>query len=242
MKSAVIYARVSKQKEESVSLEAQIEQCTLRAQALGASVIKVFTDDGISGREARNRTAFLKAKVYCEAANVDYFITWSTSRFARNVMELFMSEAALKDIGTQLECLNADINDETDSGFINKVFNGAMDEMYSRQVARDTLRSQKQSAAAGYFTGGGLPFGYRTVKDGVRSRLDVDPDEAHIVAKMFNLSLDRLGMQAIALMLNAAGQLRRGRPWEKLHQLHAEKRNLHGCTHVQQNAPAHPKR
>ncbi len=215
MKRAVIYARVSKQREESVSIEAQIEQCTARAAQLGATVVRVFLDEGISGREARNRAAFLQAKAYCEAANVDFFITWSTSRFARNLMELFQSQAELREIGTRLECLNADVDDETDAGFISKVFNGAMDEMYSRQVARDTLRSQKKAAAEGFFTGGGVPFGYCTVKDGKRSRLQLDPDEAPIAAKIFQLCLAGSGAQAIAFQLNEAGQLRRGRRWGK---------------------------
>lgn len=215
MKRAVIYARVSKSREESVSIEAQIEHCTARAAQLGASVVQVFLDDGISGREARNRTAFLQAKAYCEAANVDYFITWSTARFARNMLELFLSERELRDVGTKLMCLNADIDDETDTGFVNKAINGLMDEMYSRQVARDTLRSQKQSAAAGFFTGGGVPFGYRTVKDGVRSRMDVDPAEAPVAARIFALCMSGYGAQAIAMALNEAGQLRRGKRWGK---------------------------
>jgi site-specific DNA recombinase len=216
MKRAVIYARVSKQREESVSIEAQIEQCTARAAQLGASVVQVFLDDGISGREAKNRAAFLKAKVYCEAANVDYFITWSTSRFARNLMELFKSEAELREIGTKLECLNADTDDDTDAGFISKVFNGAMDEMYSRQVARDTLRSQKKSAAAGYFTGGCMPFGYRPVKEGQKTRLEINPETAPIVLKAFDLFLQGgLGVQAIALQLNHLGMLRAGKRWGK---------------------------
>jgi hypothetical protein len=100
MKRAVIYARVSKDREESVSIEAQIEHCTARAQQLGATVLKVFQDEGISGREARNRSAFQRAKAFCEAANVEYFITWSTSRFARNMLELFISEAELRGVGT----------------------------------------------------------------------------------------------------------------------------------------------
>jgi site-specific DNA recombinase len=216
MKRAVIYARVSKQREESVSIQAQIEQCTARAEKLGAQVLQVFIDDGISGREASNRHDFQRAKAYCEAANVEYFITWSTSRFARNLMELFRSEAELREIGTRLECLNADIDDDTDAGFISKVFNGAMDEMYSRQVARDTLRSQKKSAAQGYFTGGTVPFGYQPVKEGQKTRLAPDPDAAHVVLKAFELFLQGgLGVQAIAVALNASGMQRNGKPWGK---------------------------
>jgi site-specific DNA recombinase len=216
MKRAVIYARVSKSREEGVSIESQIEQCTVRAKQLGASVVKVFLDDGISGREARNRAEFLKAKAYCEAANVDYFITWSTARFARNMLELFLSDRELREVGTKLLCLNADIDDETDAGFVNKAINGLMDEMYSRQVARDTLRSQKQSAAAGFFTGGSVPFGYRTIKDGLRSRLEEDPVTAPTVRRIFQLCMKGHGALAIALELNAAGLTRSdGRRWGK---------------------------
>lgn len=215
MKRAVIYARVSKQREESVSIEAQIEQCTARAAHLGADVVKVFLDDGISGREARNRREFLKAKAFCQAANIHYFITWSTSRFARNMLELFHSQAELKEIGTKLECLNADIDDETDHGFVNKAIHGLMDEMYSRQVAKDTLRSQKQAAAAGYFTGGGVPFGYRSVKDGLRSRLQLDPAEVLVVKRIFDSAMLGKGALAIAMELNELGLLRRGKRWAK---------------------------
>jgi site-specific DNA recombinase len=216
MKRAVIYARVSKLREESVSLEAQVLHCTARAAQLGATVVKVFTDEGISGREASNRAAFLHAKAFCQAAGVEYFITWSTSRFARNLLELFRSEFELREVGTKLECLNADIDDETDTGLVNKAINGLMDELYSRQVARDTLRSQKQAAAAGYFTGGHVPFGYRTVKDGPRSRLEVDEAAAWVVRHMFELCLQGHGAQAIALQLNEGGHLRGGsRRWGK---------------------------
>lgn len=215
MKRAVIYARVSKHREESVSIEAQIEHCTARARELGATVVKVFQDDGVSGRQSRNRREFLKAKAFCEAANIDYFITWSTSRFARNMLELFVSQAELKDIGTRLECLNADVDDETDEGFMNRAMHGFMDEMYSRQIARDTLRSQKRAAAAGYFTGGGVPFGYRSVKDGGRSRLEIDEAERPVVDRLFQIALSGEGALVIAIALNDGGYLRRGRRWTK---------------------------
>jgi site-specific DNA recombinase len=215
MKRAVIYARLSKEREASVSIEAQIEHCTARALQLGATVVRVFQDEGISGREARNRTAFQHAKAFCEAANVEYFITWSTSRFARNMMELFISEAELRGVGTTLECLNADINDETDSGLVNKAINGLMDELYSRQVARDTLRSQKKSAADGFFTGGRYPFGYRTVKVGARSRMEICPVDGPIAARVFELAGEGLGAQAIALRMNEEQLLRAGAPWTK---------------------------
>lgn len=215
MKRAVIYARVSKDREESVSVEAQIEQCTARARQLGATVVKVFQDEGISGREVRNRRAFQDAKAFCEAANVEYFITWSTSRFARNMLELFLSEADLRAAGTKLECLNADIDDETDAGLTSKAINGLFDELKSRQIARDTLRSQKKLAGDGYWTGGHVPFGYRRIQDGVHARLAVCDVDGPVARRVFKLAAEGLGALSIALRMNEAGLWRRGRSWTK---------------------------
>jgi hypothetical protein len=146
---------------------------------------------------------------------MDYFITWSTSRFARNAIDLWVHQDQLKALGTRLECLNADIDDDTDSGFINRVFMGAMDQLVSRQISRDTLRSMKKSAAEGFFTGGRVPFGYLVEPDGKRGRLLPHPDESGVVQKCFALSLQGLGALAIAQHLNDAGHLRRGERWKK---------------------------
>ncbi len=215
MKQAVIYARVSKQRDESVSIEAQIEQCRLRARSLGANVLQVFADDGISGQTDKHRPSFMRAKTFCLAGGVDYLITWSTSRFARNLVDLWRNSAELKEAGTRLECLNADVDDETDSGFISKVFHGAMDEMFTRQVARDTLRSQKKSAEQGFWTGGHMPYGYRGEKEGGRTRLQPCASDGPVVQTMFSLCLDGLGALAIADRLNERGLLMRGKRWAK---------------------------
>lgn len=218
MKTAIIYARVSskRQADDGVSMEAQIEQCASRAAQLGAEVVRVFRDDGISGRTVQARPAFRAAMDFCRARGAHYFIAWSTSRFARNAIDLWVQEAELQQAGTRLVCLNADIDDETDAGFINKVFLGAMDQMVSRQISRDTLRSLKQSASDGYFTGGRVPFGYLAVPEGKRTRLQVHPEESVIVQRAFNLFLqDGLGMQAIAMRLNEIGLLRQGKRWQK---------------------------
>ena len=217
MKRAVIYARVSsrKQADDGVSMDAQIEQCTARAQQLGATVVRVFRDDGISGRTTKARPGFLAAIDYCETAGIDLCVVWSTSRFARNAVDLWVHHDRLTTAGTRLECLNADIDDTTDAGFINRVFLGAMDQMVSRQIGRDTLRSMKRSAADGFFTGGRVPFGYQVVPDGKRGRLQPLEPAASAVRRAFALCLDGLGGQAIASCLNDAGMLRNTAPWKK---------------------------
>jgi hypothetical protein len=68
----------------------------------------------------------------------------------------------------------------------------------------------------GFFVGGRAPFGYRIERVGKRSRLAVHEDHAAIVRTMYAHALnDRLGAQAVALRMNAAGLTREGKAWGK---------------------------
>ena len=60
-KLAVIYTRVSsnKQKDEGTGLETQEKLCREEAEQLGYTVLKVFSDGGISGKNIKNRPGML---------------------------------------------------------------------------------------------------------------------------------------------------------------------------------------
>lgn len=217
MKRAVIYARVSTQRQadDGVSMESQIEQCRIKAQALGSEVVEVFRDDGVSGRSDK-RPGFQAALAYCAAHRVAHFVCWSTSRFGRNLEDALKNTNQLLEWGTKAAYVHQDIDLETDAGWMLGVMTGMMDEVYSRNVARDTLRSMITASRDGFFVGGRAPFGYRIERVGKRSRLAVHEDHAGIVRMMYALALNEgLGAQAVALRMNAAGLLREGRAWGK---------------------------
>lgn len=217
MKRAVIYARVSTQRQadDGVSMESQIEQCRVKARALEADVVEVFRDDGVSGR-TDNRPGFQAALAYCAAHRVSYFVCWSTSRFGRNLEDALKNANQLRDWGTKAAYVHQDIDLETDAGWMLGVMTGMMDEIYSRNVARDTLRSMITASRDGFFVGGRAPFGYQIERVGKRSKLAVHEDHAAIVRTMYGLALNEgLGAQAVALRMNAAGLTREGKPWGK---------------------------
>lgn len=217
MKRAVIYARVSTQRQadDGVSMESQIEQCRVKARALEAEVVEVFRDDGVSGR-TDNRPGFQAALAYCAAHRVSYFVCWSTSRFGRNLEDALKNANQLREWGTKAAYVHQDIDLETDAGWMLGVMTGMMDEIYSRNVARDTLRSMITASRDGFFVGGRAPFGYRIERVGKRSKLAVHEDHAAIVRTMYALALNEgLGAQAVALRMNAAGLTREGKAWGK---------------------------
>lgn len=217
MKRAVIYARVSTQRQadDGVSMDSQIDQCRVKARELGVDVAEVFRDDGVSGR-TDNRPGFQAALAYCAANPISHFICWSTSRFGRNLQEALKNVNQLREWGTRPAYVHQDIDIDTDQGWMLAVMTGMMDEMHSRNVAKDTLRSMISASKDGFWVGGRAPFGYKPVPVGKRHKLVPDDTNAEIVKLMFRLTLEEgMGAQAIALRLNAENLTRAGKPWGK---------------------------
>lgn len=98
------------------------------------------------------------------------------------------------------------------------------DEYQSKENGKHTLRAMKENARKGFFNGSTPPFGFKTEEvrvpgnRGMKKRLVVDPGEAGIVRKVFDLYLNgnkgqTLGMYGVACYLNEKGIMYRGRCW-----------------------------
>ncbi|WP_371134193.1 recombinase family protein [Polaromonas sp.] len=216
MKRAIIYARVSskRQADDGLPIESQLDRCRVKAEALGAEVLKEFVDGGISGTTDK-RPAFQEAINYCSLMDVDYFITWSSSRFARNVLDAGRYKLVLQTYRTRLTYVSSDVDVSTDDGWLMDGFFALFDEHVSRRVSSDTRRSMLKAAGDGYFMGGRVPFGYAAIPDGKRRRLVEHPGEAETVRRVYDLSLQGHGVKIIAMTLNDAGLFLRGRRWAK---------------------------
>jgi len=230
-KRAVIYARVSdrSQAENEVSIPAQIDAAHRRAVDLDAVVIKEFRDEGRSAFKVGNRPTFEAAVEYATTTGCEYFITWSSARFARNRLEASMYKAELDRAGVSLVYLDMEVDRTTDAGWMMDGMLELFDEMKSRQTAVDTKRSLMRNAEMGYYTGGPAPYGYVSVQapdNPKRKKLIPVPEEAVRILEIFNLRLQGLGAKGIAVRYNSMGvKYRNGRPWKKdtiLHILRSE--------------------
>lgn len=218
-KTAIIYARVStaRQAEEELPVEGQVDKCRQKAAELGARVVQVFTDEGISGT-LESRPAFQDAISYARTFQPDYLITWSTSRFARNKVDAGLYKQHLAKAGVELVYVSMQIDRESDAGWLTEGIMEIFDEFYSRQIAADTKRSQIRAAQQGYFLGGRVPFGYQVVPapdDPKRKRLAPEETEAAVVRRIFELRAEGYGAKTIAVMLNERGHTNRGKRWNR---------------------------
>lgn len=218
MKTAIVYARVSTmdQSDDGLPIAGQIEASRNKAADLDASVVRVFVDEGISGRNL-SRRAFKQAFDFCEANPVDYFICWNSARFARNYIEAGLRKAILKKLRTRLVYVSMDIDRETDGGWFLDAITDVTDEFNCRRIAQDTRRSMDKNARDGFFNGGVPPFGYEAVPCQKRRRLSPVAFEAATVRDIFRWHLSGDGAKTIAMRLNQQGRWKRGRKWEKNH-------------------------
>ena len=202
-----------RQAEEGLPVESQIEHCRAKAAAMGAEVVREFRDEGLSGRTTR-RPAFVEAIDYCEMERIDFFVTWSTSRFARNRLDAALNKRTLESFGTRLVYASQDFG-EGDDAWLSEAILEVIDEQYSRTVAKDTRRSMAKNAADGYWNGGRVPFGFEAVAAGKRRRLKPHDAERLVVEMIFQWCLGGMGTKDIATTLNRLGVARRGGVWNK---------------------------
>lgn len=218
MKRAVIYARVSteRQADDGLSVDSQIEACRRKADELGAAVLHVYRDDGISGR-TDERPGFRAAIHHCRLIGADYMLCWSSSRFARDQLDALTYKRELAASGVRLVYASSSIDLGTTEGWLADSFSQIIDEAYSRQVSSDTRRSMLSASREGFFMGGRVPYGYQAVSSPgtKRRRLLPAPDEAAVVADIYAHSARHIGAFSIAVMLNETGRTLRGRPWSK---------------------------
>jgi len=223
-----LYARVSttKQAEKDLSIPDQLRQMREWCNSKDYKVAVEYVEPGASATDDR-RPVFQQmiTEACITPAPFDAIIVHSLSRFFRDSIEFGLYERKLKKYDVGLYSITQQTTDDPGGEMARKIFN-VFDEYQSRENAKHTLRAMKENARQGFFNGSHPPFGYRKIdvlakgRRENKKRLEIDPSEAAIVCKIFDLYLNRngkklLGMKGIACYLNEQGITRRGRKWSR---------------------------
>lgn len=214
-----LYARVSseKQAENDLSIAAQLKALREHAQKNNWIVCKEFIDEAESARTA-DRPAFQEMISYSKKKEklFEAILIWKFSRFARNREDAIIYKSLLRKHGVSVISINEQV-DDTPSGKLLEGIIEVMDEFYSSNLAQDTIRGLKENASRG-FQNGAAPLGYKikNVMDGNVQRSKLEPDEgfAPLVKRIFQMSMDNIGIKEIAKAFNSEGlKTNKGKPW-----------------------------
>lgn len=218
------YLRVStgRQAERDLSIPDQQKQIETYCRKIDAELTRVFVEPGASAMD-ENRPVFQEMIDWVTGPDhpVDAIVVHSYSRFFRDAFLAEFYIRRLAKAGVRLDSVTQETGTDSTDELIRKII-ALFDEYSSRENAKHVLRSMKRNAALGYWNGAVAPFGYRTVEvgrkgDKVKKILEIAPDEAAVVRKIYDLYLHgdeqhpSYGVKAIVSYLNTNGVRLRGR-------------------------------
>ena len=198
-----VYCRVITRSTEQInSLANQISELVRFVRhELGWALYDVYIDV-MSGSESENRAGFQRMLDDCKSHNISLVICKSISRFGRNTVEMLQSVKMMKECGVnvyfQLENLNTQ---DSETEHIMTVIE-AFREEESKEKSKNIRMGMQMRAAAG--TSGFYRrrcYGYKK-RDG---ELEIVPEEAEIVNKIFTMYIEGASIGQIVKHLTSIG-------------------------------------
>lgn len=212
---AVGYLRCSgeKQAKKDSSLPGQQREIERQAERDGASIVKWFTDDGISGKFLEARDAMNEMLAYLEKhkGNIDFAYVYDASRMARNRKDAIFIRDECERLKVKLVSVaQPDTDDEATNIMLHGLWDG-MAHAQSVKLGKDVKRGLRQALSQGLWPWSDkTPYGYRRTEErnargALRFRLAVSEEQAPVVRYIFDLYFAGLGFKAIAARLTDEG-------------------------------------
>ena len=195
------YCRVSTDSDEQlVSLEAQIKHYESYINANPEwQYAGLYFDEGITGTKKEKRPELLRMISDCENKKIDFIVTKSISRFARNTTDCLELVRKLLELGIFIYFEKENINTGSmESELMLSILSG-LAESESVSIAENSKWSIQRRFQNGTYKISYPPYGYDTV-DG---EMVVNESQAEIVRYIFNEILSGKGTHKIANELNS---------------------------------------
>ena len=166
-------------------------------------LVDIYADEGISGTRADKRDEFQRMIRDCKKGKIDYIITKSVSRFARNTAECieFVRQLKLMGIGVIFEEQNIDTL-KCDSELLMTIHAGFA-QAESESMSRNITWSYRKR-----FENGEVMFSYKKLlgyRKGADGQPEIIPEEAEIVRSIFDMFLSGMTLREIADYLKSEG-------------------------------------
>lgn len=182
-----IYARKSVYREDSISIESQIEMC--RYEARGEEAV-IYQDNGFSGKNT-DRPDFQRMMSDIRANKISKVIVYRLDRISRSILDF--SEMMDEFQKHKVDFISATERFDTSSPMGRAMLNICI---VFAQLERETIQQRVADAydsrsRRGFYMGGKIPYGFTkkpTVIDGIKTSMyEVNPVEANDIKRIFKL-------------------------------------------------------
>jgi site-specific DNA recombinase len=234
MKRAVIYARVSTDKQrDNYSIQTQVAECASYARQKGYSLVGEVYIDPDTGNEVSDMPGMIPAYVddissweynrpgldsligFLKKGGADLVIVHSIDRLAREPEKLRIFEYGFMTYHAEVEYVKGEYQDNPEGQFFKTVISASAKLENDWRVERCN-RGKREKARAGLFVAGRPPFGYVIDKNALGG-LAVHPEEAEAVKIIFDLYINQsMSIRNIVRELNERSiPTRQGGAWGK---------------------------
>jgi len=203
------YCRVSSNSADQLNSNAA--QVRYYTEYIGArpdwTLIDIYADK-LTGTEAETREEFQRMLADCKREKIDRILVKSVSRFARNTSDCLTAIRLLKSLSVTIFFEKENLDTANMKGEFELTMHGMAAQGESMSISGNLRWRYQKRMKAGEFLTCNAPFGYSLIGS---STLEINPEEAEVVRRIFAMHLAGLGRQKICDVLNAeqAG----GRKW-----------------------------
>lgn len=219
MKTAVIYARYSSDRQTEQSIEGQVRVCMEYAERNNIVIVGTYIDRAMTGTND-NREQFQKMLKDSDKKSFGYVLVYKLDRFSRNKYEMAIPRKHLKDNGVKILSAMENIPDSPEGILLESLLEG-MNQYYSEELSQKTKRGLRETRIKGNFIGGPVNYGY-SVKHATDSngnssgsKLVVNENEAQILRQIFSDYANGRRLLDIIRELNDKGIKNRGKPFKE---------------------------
>ena len=209
MKTAVIYARYSSERQTEQSIDGQLSVCNDYAARNDILVVDTYIDRAMTGKND-NRIQFQKMLKDSKKQAWDIVLVYKLDRFSRNKYEIAVHRKTLLDNKIKIVSAMENIPDTPEGIILESLLEG-MAAYYSAELSQKIKRGATESRKKGNFTGGRLPYGYRSEN----KKVLIDEDTATVVRFMFEQYATGTIVKDIMSALNEKGILSCGKPFKR---------------------------
>ena len=198
MKTAVLYARYSSDKQREASIDDQLRVCREFCEREGLKVLRAYTDYALSGKTDQ-RPEF--RRMIANAPESDFVVVYMFDRFSRDRYDSIVYKKQLADCGVRVVSATEPV-DRTPEGQLQEGMLEVIAAYDVADLARKTRRGMEGNALLAKNNGYKL-FGYDTDPD--TQRYVVNEAEAEVVREIFARHIAGEGIYGLGRDLAARG-------------------------------------
>lgn len=202
-KRVAAYCRVSTDSEEQ--LTSYTTQKKVYTEMIAArpdwELAGIYADEGISGTRADKRPQFQKMIKDCFAGKIDYIVTKSVSRFARNTVDCLEHVRILKNRGIGIFFEEQNIDTLSIDSELYLVIYAGFAQSESESMSKNITWAYRKR-----FEDGKVLMQYKSMlgyRKGADGEPEIAPEEAKIVTRIFDMFLSGQTVRAISEQLRS---------------------------------------